>query len=141
MLCMLDNDIQQMFAYLQSTEMKKDELYRQIVLDGYPTKYYISNYGIVVTLCRGKARQKTLQVDTKGYFYVDLYHEGIRYRFRIHQLVGQYFLREHPERGEIIHHCDTNRQNNAYNNLVYLTKSQHELWHKLHRQEESKQHA
>ena len=51
MLCMIDNDIQKMLAYLGSVGMEEDELYRQIVIDGEPTKYYISNYGKVISLC------------------------------------------------------------------------------------------
>lgn len=79
MLCMFDNDIQQMIAYLLSVGMEEDEIYKQIVIDGEPTKYYLSNYGKVITLCSGKAREKQLQTDTKGYSYVDLYHHGKRH--------------------------------------------------------------
>lgn len=141
MLCMLDNDIVQMFAYLSSIAMAEDELYRQIVMDGEPTKYYVSNYGKVVTLCNGKAREKAQQTDTKGYYYVDLYHHGQKHRYRTHQLVAQYFLRETPEAGEVLHHCDTNRKNNKYSNLVYLPKPAHSLWHKLDRQNKGEHHA
>ena len=47
-----------MFAYLSSVGMAEDELYRQIVIDNEPTDYYVSNYGKVVSLCSGKAREK-----------------------------------------------------------------------------------
>ena len=47
-----------MLAYLSSVGMKEDELYRQIVIDGEATRYYVSNYGKVVSLCNGRAREK-----------------------------------------------------------------------------------
>ena len=141
MLCMFDNNIQQMIAYLLSVGMEEDEIYKQIVIDGEPTKYYLSNYGKVITLCSGKAREKQLQTDTKGYSYVDLYHHGKRHRYRIHKLVGEYYLRDTPLQGEELHHCDTNRKNNNYRNLVYLPKKYHEVWHRLNKQEQEKNHA
>ena len=141
MLCMLDNDIQQMLTYLLSVGMAEDEMYRQIVFDGEPTKYYVSNYGKVVSLCNGNVREKKLQIDTKGYSYVDLYHHSQKHRYRIHKLVGEYFLREKPTREEVLHHCDMNKQNNKYSNLVYLSNSAHNLWHRLNKQIEGKQHV
>lgn len=141
MLCMIDSNIQQMFSYLSATGMAQDELYRQIVIDSEPTKYYLSNYGKVVSLCNGRAREKQQQIDTKGYAYVDLYYHGKRHRYRIHKLVGQYFLREHPERGEVLHHCDANRLNNIYTNLVYLPEYWHRTWHELQRKQQGDNHA
>ena len=141
MLCMINSDIQQMFAYLSSAGMEEDELYRQITIEGEPTKYYVSNYGKVVSLCSGRAKEKCQQTDTKGYPYVDLYHHGKRHRYRIHRLVGAYFLREQPEQGEVLHHCDTNRKNNVYYNLVYLPECFHALWHELQRKQQGEQYA
>ena len=141
MLCMLDNDIQQMLAYLSSVGMKEDELYRQIVIDGEATRYYVSNYGKVVSLCNGRAREKAQQIDTKGYLYVDLYLHGQKHRYRIHKLVGFYFLRENPEEDDVIHHCDTNRLNNVYRNLVYLPENYHKAWHELQRKQKVECHA
>ena len=141
MLCMINSDIQQMFAYLSAVGMAEDELYRQIVIEGEPTKYYVSNYGKVVSLCRGKAREKRQQTDTKGYAYVDLYLHGKRHRYRIHKLVGVYFLREQPEENDELHHCDSNRQNNVYSNLVYLPECYHKAWHELQRKQRGESHA
>lgn len=141
MLCMVNSDIQQMFAYLSSVGMARDEVYRQITIEGEPTNYYISNYGKVVSLKSGRAQEKSLQTDTKGYAYVDLYHHGKKHRYRIHRLVGDCFLREQPEQGEELHHCDANRNNNVYHNLVYLPKCFHSLWHKLYRKQQGEQYA
>jgi len=49
-----------MIVDLLSVGMEEDEIYKQIVIDGEPTKYYLSNYGKVITLCSGKAREKQL---------------------------------------------------------------------------------
>ena len=80
-------------------------------------------------------------MDTKGYLYVDLYHHGKRHRYRLHRLVGEYHLREAPEQGDVLHHCDTNRLNNNYQNLVYLPRRFHSQWHRLLTQTEDEHHA
>ena len=79
-------------------------------------RYFISNYGILYSLCNGKWIEKKQQIDSDGYYYVDLYEDGERIRYRTHKLVALYFL-EKPENEAIVHHIDFDRRNNNYKNL------------------------
>ena len=76
----------------------------------------MSNKGKVYSLCNDKWIELQQQLDTDGYYYVDLYEDGERNRYRTHKLVAMYFL-DNPDNKTIVHHIDFDRKNNNYNNL------------------------
>lgn len=91
-------------------------------------RYYISNYSKVYSLCNGKWIEKKQQIDTDGYYYIDLYEDGERIRFRTHKLVAMFFL-DNPDNKPIVHHKDFNRLNNYYLNLMYVDEEEHRRLH------------
>lgn len=95
--------------------MEQNECIREITNYG-GGRYFVSNKGKVYSLCNGKWIELQQQIDTEGYYYVDLYEDGERIRYRTHKLVALYFL-EKPDNNAIIHHIDFDRRNNNYKNL------------------------
>jgi hypothetical protein len=55
-----------------------------------------------------------------GYVQYTLYKDGIRFRFKAHQLVASAFIGSCPE-GKQINHKDGNKRNNQPANLEYVT--------------------
>lgn len=55
-----------------------------------------------------------------GYEQYSLYRNGIKFRFKAHQLVAAAFIGPCPE-GQEVNHLDGNKRNNYYTNLEYLT--------------------
>ena len=64
-----------------------------------------------------------------GYVRVDMKQKGERKSKLVHRLVAEYFL-PFPERLDMqLHHKDFNKQNNAVDNLVWMTPSDHKQLH------------
>ena len=97
-------------------------------------RYFVSNKGKVYSLCNGKWIELQQQLDTEGYYYVDLYEDGERIRYRTHKLVAMYFL-ENPDKKTIVHHKDFDRKNNYYKNLQYVSIEEHAKIHASKRNE------
>ena len=64
-----------------------------------------------------------LQFDKDGYQYCTPSVAGKLYKCRIHQLVAEVFIGPCPN-GKEVNHKDTNRSNNVYTNLEYLTSAE-----------------
>ena len=100
------------------------EQWRDVV--GYEN-YEISNVGRI----RNKKTKKFLKPckNNIGYLNVGLCKNGTQKTFRIHRLVGEAFI-PNPENKPQIDHIDTNKTNNYYKNLRWVTpleNSQNEL--------------
>lgn len=91
--------------------------WRQI--PGYEFIYSISEFGDV----KKESKNKLLipQLKNNGYFQIGISKSGSQRYFSIHSLVAASFLGVRPD-GYEINHKDTNRQNNHYSNLEYVTK-------------------
>ena len=105
---------------------------------GYEDLYEVSNLGNVRSKDRivyqlhkdgGQARHiykgKMLkpQLQRNGYLAIDLHKAGSFIRFFVHRLVASSFV-ENPDGKPIINHKDSNRTNNRFDNLEWVTQSE-----------------
>lgn len=98
-------------------------------IKGYENIYQISNFGNVRSFInnKGKLRKQPLilksYLDNDGYKIIRLSKNGKQKVFKIHRLVAKYFI-ENIENKPMIDHIDTNRQNNYYKNLRWVTSKE-----------------
>ena len=95
-----------------------DELFRKV--NDY-INYSISNLGRIRNDKRGTFIKGCK--DTRGYLMVHLSKNGIPKMFRIHRLVGIYFIENINNCGEI-DHINLNKLDNCVDNLRWATHSQ-----------------
>lgn len=94
---------------------------------GYEDRYYISNYGQVISFKQFKARILKLR-HFKGYMGVVLYHPNGKSRTHmIHRLVANAFIGESPSDVHQVNHLDGNKSNNHVKNLEWVTPSENVL--------------
>lgn len=108
--------------------LKEDEEIKQII--EFPD-YWISNYGRVFS-------HKTMRKNNNGwllmknrnkhdkYEYIFLSKDGIQYEFSIHYLVAINFCKGY-KKGLVVDHKDTNRFNNYFKNLQWITQRENIL--------------
>jgi len=100
-------------------------------LNGFEGLYEISNLGYVVGVERysknGRFNKRHIMknyVNPKnGYVYISIYKNGVTYNKRLHRLLGEHFI-ENPFNKPYINHKDGNRQNNALDNLEWVTSKE-----------------
>ena len=116
--------------------LKDDEIIKEITDYNSNGRYYITNYGNVITLCFNRWMIKQPEKDKNGYLVVGLWCRGHRVKKAIHQLVAEYFV-YNPDPGEktLIHHIDFNPLNNKSSNLVYVSRKEHSKIHAEHERE------
>ena len=95
-----------------------NEIWKDI--DGYEGLYQVSNKGNVKSLKWGKERILRPVIDRYGYYYIMLYNDSVRKRFKLHRLVAQAFI-PNPENKPQVNHKDENKLNNCVNNLEWST--------------------
>lgn len=107
-------------------------------------RYQVSNYGRVKS-CIGA--EKLLRPNkVQGYLIVKLSKEPSgkgKYNqkcFKIHRLVAKYFCTGYTESKQV-HHKDRDRENNFFNNLICVTKSEHAAIHKQLNEEDRRREA
>ena len=113
--------LQHLFTASEILNIKPDEVWKAI--DFLPEldlqgKYYISNYGRVISLYRNKPKELK-PFKRKGYYTVTL--AGTKYS--IHRLVALAFI-PNPENKKIVHHKDGNKTNNYWRNLAWATDAE-----------------
>jgi hypothetical protein len=81
-------------------------------------KYMVSDYGRVFSIKSHKFLKP--HINSKGYYLVNLYNNGIVKHFRIHRLVALHFL-ENPENKKCIDHINGNIKDNTINNLRWAS--------------------
>lgn len=81
--------------------------------------YAVSNCGRVKSL-KGVPHILKPRLNSKGYFIVLLYKEGLGWNKTIHRLVANAFI-PNPENKPCIDHMDTNIRNNCVKNLRWCT--------------------
>lgn len=88
---------------------------------GFEGIYKIDEYGTVLNVLTNSIRSP--YISNKGYKLIDLYKDGIRYKFSIHKLVAIHFV-PNPYNLPIVLHLDNNKLNTYYTNLKWGTYSE-----------------
>lgn len=109
---------------------------------GHEGLYQISNLGRVKRLQRiittkndkfwiHKEKILTGTIDGNGYIHVRLVcpWNGKLKLYKVHRLVGKHFYEDWNDNLEI-HHIDHNKQNNKFQNLLFLTQDEHKEYHR-----------
>lgn len=96
--------------------MIEKEIWKDI--PNYEGLYQVSNYDKVKSFLSNKIL--TPRISRYGYLRVSLRKDGLTKDFYIHRLVGEVFLNKPNYKCEISHK-DTNKQNNVYTNLEWVT--------------------
>jgi hypothetical protein len=93
--------------------------------------YQISNYGRLKSFKNHPAGKILSNKNKNGwYFTVNLSYQDIRITTRIHLLVAKMFVSEKPLKNAEVHHIDGNKQNNYYENIIWIDpKSHHKITH------------
>ena len=99
-------------------QLNTDEVWLDI--DGYDGDYQISNYGRVKSKKNNNEKILKYAIDGRGYSFVVLCKNGETKLFRIHRLVGEYFI-PNPNNYLCINHKDENKTNNEVSNLEWCT--------------------
>lgn len=92
-------------------------------IEGYE-RYYITSEGIVLSKNKtGKVKELQPHINHNGYKRVNLCKGGKYKKFFVHRLVATAFIGEIPE-GYQINHKDSDRLNNAVDNLEIVSASE-----------------
>lgn len=105
-----------------NTKALKEQLNTELWVDinGYDGDYQISNFGRVKSKKGYNEKILTNGIDGRGYSFVVLCKNGITKMYRIHRLVGIYFI-PNPHNYPCINHKDENKINNHISNLEWCT--------------------
>lgn len=94
------------------------------VIKGFEN-YQISNFGKIKSLGNNASKKEKIlipSIDYKGYLTIGLCKNGIRKRFKIHQLVAIVFLNHKPCGHKlVVDHIDNNKLNNKFDNLQIIS--------------------
>lgn len=104
-----------------------EEIWKPII--GYEGQYEVSNLGNVKTLNyynRGCEKFLKPRDNTKGYFIVALYKNGIRKYYSLHRLVANTFI-PNPDNKPCINHIDEIKTNNIIENLEWCTVKENNI--------------
>lgn len=102
-------------------------------IKGYEGLYQVSNEGRIKSVDRTIETSNTTRhykgkiikqhLSTTKYWYVDLYNNGIRCRYKIHRLVATAFV-ENPNNYNVVDHINGNRNCNKAENLRWCSQQQ-----------------
>lgn len=98
-------------------------------LKDYEELYEITNKGVIYSLnYKGRRIRKKLsvQINSRGYLYIDLTKNKVTKKMRIHRLVAMTFI---PNTLNLpcVNHKDGNKTNNSVSNLEWCTASENTL--------------
>ena len=89
----------------------------------YEGRYQESTFGRTKSFKNGKVTIRKPYVDKRGYLRVELYKDGNRKHFGVHQLVALTFIPNFENKPEI-NHEDGHPMNNCVSNLSWVTNSE-----------------
>lgn len=109
-----------------------EELWKPI--KGYESKYEVSNFGRVKSLCcnrMGKITNRELIMSThdngNGYVQVILMKDNKRRAFYVHRLVAEAFI-DNSENLKQVNHLDYDRKNNRVDNLEWCSAKENTIY-------------
>lgn len=102
--------------------------------DSKKTKYYVSNFGKVKSICKKTNKekilllpaQKTCKWDKIGYLCFGIHTNGTVKTYRVHKIVAELFIKKNNKNNIKldINHIDGNKHNNNSKNLEYLSRKE-----------------
>lgn len=95
---------------------KINEIWKPVI--GFEALYEVSNLGNIKSLRAGKVLKRI--INNHGYCRVGLYSKNKYSQFQVHRLVAIHFI-PNPENKPCINHKDSNKLNNHYSNLEWVT--------------------
>lgn len=136
MSCKKSCFLEKLITFVSQYDFKDGEIIREITNYNSNGRYYVSNYGNIITLYYNKWRLIKPSKDKDGYLFVSLWHKGHRIHKGIHQLVAESFLdNPAPTVKTQIHHIDFDPLNNKACNLMYVSPKEHRAIHDRHNKE------
>jgi len=102
---------------------------KEVDIQGFEDSYYINDSGEVYSKSRIigrrciKGRKMALVPNSSGYYQVTLNLNSTRKKFYIHRLLYIHFVGDIPK-GYEIDHIDSNKSNNAIDNLRLVTRKE-----------------
>ena len=104
----------------------REEIFKEIIIDGESSGYLISNKGRVYSTKTNK--ELIPSIDQDGYLVAVLYVKQKMMYFRVHRLVLEYFNEMPIYFDETINHIDGDKANNDLDNLEYCSM-EYNNWH------------
>lgn len=104
------------------------ERFKWIEINNERTEYIISSYGRIISMKQDDPKT-VLPWIHKDHKYISICHNGDVHRYQVHRLVAIYFI-PNPDNKPIVHHIDKNPLNNDVENLMWVTESEHKIYHK-----------
>jgi hypothetical protein len=90
-------------------------------IPGFEGRYKATKSGLIVSYTKGyPIEMKPRICKATGYSKINLFKNGKRITYNVHQLIMQTFKGEQPK-GFHVDHVDHDKQNNSFDNLQYLS--------------------
>lgn len=105
----------------ETSKIKGTEVWKEI--EGYNSKYYISNLGRVKSIKYTEPRILKARLDNHGYYRVALTKDKEVVECKVHRLVARAFIKN-PYNKPTVNHKDGNKRNNTVENLEWATRSE-----------------
>lgn len=95
----------------------------------YPT-YEVNRVGDIRRISDGKpVKVKAESKRIGGYVRAGLYVDSVTISIKVHRAVAEAFI-PNPENKRHVHHIDGNPENNAVENLMWVTPKEHGILHR-----------
>lgn len=107
------------FVYLD------DEVWEDLIIDGFVTDYLISNFGRLYSFMTNKLHNQVM--DSYGYTVYSISYNGQKKVMKAHRLVCMTFVSEQPEGKDQVNHKDGKKWNNYYKNLEWSDVSEQQI--------------
>lgn len=130
----MDDYLNRAVSEFLTIDMPKNVIFKTVDIDEQG-RFWLSNTGILLSVCRKKPFYKSFTNNGKGYYQTEI--NGNKYY--LHRLLAFTFTPDKVKKQFKdyleIHHIDRNRKNNSLDNLAIVSKKKHlaihNIWDKL----------